>query len=68
MQKDYINVKLRCLPELATAWISQSTDAIVLTSLEMFLAKLSLLFKDEQFSGEQLSQFSKTDALHLQTG
>lgn len=30
-----------------------------------FLAILTLLFKDEQFGHEQLSQFSKTDALHL---
>ena len=39
--------------------VRKCTAASVLLNLELFVAKLTLLFTDEQFGYEQFSQFGK---------
>lgn len=41
---------------------------MVLANWELLVAKLPLLWRDEQLSHEQLSHFVRTDSFHLQTG
>lgn len=49
-----------------THWTGKSAN-VVLPNWELFLAKLTLVLKDDQFTHEQLPQFGRTDPLYLQT-
>lgn len=56
------------LPFVGTGSIGQSTNATNCGTDECFLAKKTLLFKDEQFGYTRFSQFGGTDALRLGKG
>ena len=59
---------LGCLTFIRTGGLDYplcKCNTSVLLNWELFLAKLILLYKDEHFGHEQLSQFSNTDVLHF---